>query len=56
VDGWNAWFQSDRKKLAEWKCQNRQSLAHLWIGFLSFYAGFHVPYLFFKLENKINPD
>ena len=39
MDGWNAWFQSDRKRLAEWKCDNRQSLGQLWIGFLSFYAG-----------------
>eukprot|EP00092_Neocalanus_flemingeri_P032761 GFUD01035632.1.p1 GENE.GFUD01035632.1~~GFUD01035632.1.p1 ORF type:complete len:1660 (-),score=542.26 GFUD01035632.1:232-5211(-) len=42
VDGWNAWFYSDRRKVvSEWGGynKNRQSLGELWIGFLNFYAG-----------------
>jgi len=42
VDGWNAWFYSDRRKVvSEWTGynKNRQSLGELWIGFLNFYAG-----------------
>jgi len=42
VDGWNAWFYSDRRKVVnEWPGynRNRMSLGELWIGFLNFYAG-----------------
>jgi len=42
VDGWNAWFFSDRRKVvSEWAGynRNRMSLGELWIGFLNFYAG-----------------
>jgi len=42
VDGWNAWFYSDRRKVvSEWPGynRNRMSLGELWIGFLNFYAG-----------------
>ena len=42
VDGWNAWFLSDRRKvMSEWTGQgkNRQSVGQLWLGFLEFYAG-----------------
>jgi len=42
VDGWNAWFFSDRRKVvSEWigYNKNRQSVGELWIGFLNFYAG-----------------
>jgi len=42
VDGWNAWFFSDRRKvMSEWSGygRNRQSVGHLWLGFLHFYAG-----------------
>jgi len=42
VDGWNAWFFSDRRKVvSEWPGfnRNRMSLGELWIGFLNFYAG-----------------
>merc|ERR1711971_1426080 len=42
VDGWNAWFFSDRRKvMAEWAGygRNRQSVGQLWLGFLHFYAG-----------------
>jgi len=42
VDGWNAWFYSDRRKVvSEWGGynKNRMTLGELWIGFLDFYAG-----------------
>jgi len=39
VDGWNAWFQTDKKVLSKWKTENVASLGQLWVGFLSFYAG-----------------
>jgi len=42
VDGWNAWFFSDRRKVVnEWAGYNRNkmSVGELWIGFLHFYAG-----------------
>ena len=42
VDGWNAWFQSDKRKvLQDWGGQgrNRQTVGQLWLGFLNFYAG-----------------
>jgi terminal uridylyltransferase len=42
VDGWNAWFYSDRRRVvSEWAGynRNRMSLGELWIGFLNFYAG-----------------
>jgi len=39
VDGWNAWFQSDKTIINKWKTKNKCSLGVLWIKFLSFYAG-----------------
>jgi len=42
VDGWNAWFYSDRRRVvSDWAGynRNRMSLGELWIGFLNFYAG-----------------
>jgi len=41
VDGWNAWFMSDRRRVVnEWPGyrQNKQTVGQLWIGFLDFYA------------------
>jgi len=41
VDGWNAWFFSDLEKLTQrWSGlnANRESLAELWLGFLTYYA------------------
>jgi len=42
VDGWNAWFFSDRHHLmSEWnrrKQKNSTSVAELWLGFLDFYS------------------
>jgi terminal uridylyltransferase len=42
VDGWNAWFCSDRRAVEEWSGyngHNTASAAQLWIGFLDFYSG-----------------
>ena len=42
VDGWNAWFLSDRRKVVnEWPGykKNKMTIGELWLGFLSFYAG-----------------
>ena len=40
VDGWNAWFCSDRKVIDSWPGwgQNRWNVGDLWIGFLDFFA------------------
>jgi len=42
VDGWNAWFFSDRHHLmSEWrrrKQKNSSSVSELWLGFLDFYS------------------
>ena len=40
VDGWNAWFCSDRKTIQSWPGwnKNRWNVGDLWIGFLDFFA------------------
>ena len=40
VDGWNAWFCSEKKVIASWPGwgKNRWSVGDLWIGFLDFFA------------------
>lgn len=40
VDGWNAWFCSDKKMISSWNGwgKNRWSVGDLWIGFLDFFA------------------
>ena len=41
VEGWNAWFFDDKKRLgAVWPFlgQNKQSVGELWLGFLDYYA------------------
>jgi terminal uridylyltransferase len=41
VDGWNAWFFRDEKRLAlEWRGigQNKADILDLWLGFLRFYC------------------
>ena len=40
VDGWNAWFQSDRKIISQWPGwgKNRMTVGDLWIGFLDFFS------------------
>ena len=42
MDGWNAWFQEDRKMVsALWPGvgENKLGVGELWVGYLEFYAG-----------------
>ena len=41
MDGWNAWFCQDPRRIRAWPGwgRNKMSIAQLWIGFLDFFAG-----------------